>query len=91
MDEPKLHLAHILVKNQYEAEDILRKIKEGVAFSELAQRFSNCPSGRQGGDLGVMALSRLDATFAEASAKLDANQISEVVQTRFGYHLIKRL
>ena len=91
MDEAKMHLAHILVQHQYEAADLARKLQEGVEFSELAKKFSKCPSASRGGDLGLMALSRLDADFARASEKLEAQQISDVVKTRFGYHLIKRL
>ncbi len=91
MSEIKLHLKHILLQNQYEAEDLERKLKEGIEFSELAKKFSQCPSASQGGDLGVIALSRLDADFAEASEKLALQQVSGIVKTRFGYHLIQRI
>ena len=91
MSEKKMHLAHILVRHEYEAEDLVRKLGEGSTFEELALKFSKCSSASQGGDLGVIALSRLDETFAEAAELLKEQQTSGVVRTRFGYHLIKRL
>ena len=91
MAESSLHLKHILVQHQYEAEDLVRKLKEGLEFSELAKKFSKCPSAKQGGDLGVLALSRLDDDFVDAARKLKALEISGVVKTSFGYHLIQRV
>ncbi len=82
-------LSHILVEHRYEAEDIQRKLKEGDAFEDLAQKFSQCPSRAQGGSLGHIELSRLEPTFAEAASRLAPGQISEVVRTPFGHHLIR--
>jgi peptidyl-prolyl cis-trans isomerase C len=86
----KIHVSHILVTYQYEAEDLLKKLSEGEAFEELARRFSKCPSSQQGGDLGPVDSRRLDETFAEAALLLEVGQISSIVRTRFGYHLILR-
>ncbi len=87
----KLTLSHILVDHQYEAEDLLRKLKEGVAFETLAHQYSKCPSAKQEGSLGLIDLRRLDPTFAEAAQALTLQEISPIVRTPFGYHLIKRL
>lgn len=87
----KLHVAHILLQQKYEAEDVQRKLKEGVDFAQLAQKYSQCPSGQQGGDLGEVPVSRLDATFAEAAETLKPGEVSAIVRTRFGHHIIKRL
>lgn len=87
----KLSLAHILLKHQYEAEDVQKKLKQGDAFNTLARKFSHCPSAPLGGDLGLIDLRRLDPTFAEAAALLTPDEISPIVRTPFGYHLIKRL
>ena len=86
----KVHVSHILVTYQYEAEDLLKKIKEGVSFAELAQRYSQCPSRERGGDLGEVDSQRLDSDFSEAALKLQAGDVSPIVRTRFGYHLIKK-
>ncbi len=87
----KLHLAHILVTNRYEAEDLLRKLNLGETFAGLAQRFSSCASASNGGNLGEIDLRRLDPDFAEAAQKLKIGEISPITRTRYGHHLIKRL
>jgi peptidyl-prolyl cis-trans isomerase C len=81
---------HILVENKHEAEDILKKLEEGESFSEMAQKFSKCPSGKTGGDLGEFSKGRMVPSFEEAAFSLDVDQVSGPVQTQFGYHLIKR-
>ncbi|MFV8256723.1 peptidylprolyl isomerase [Bdellovibrio bacteriovorus] len=87
----KIRASHILVKHQYEAEDILRALKSGKTFEELAQRYSQCPSARAGGDLGVFAEGRMDEVFEEAAFALKLNETTpQPVRTRFGYHIIRR-
>ncbi len=87
----KIHVSHILVTYQYEAEDLLKKIAEGRSFEELAQRHSQCGSASGGGDLGEVNERRLDATFAEVASGLKVGEISPIVKTRFGFHLIKKV
>ena len=83
---------HILVENQHEAEDIIRHLGEGKDFAELAAKFSKCPSGSQaGGDLGPFSAGQMVAPFEEAIKALEVGQVSEPVQTQFGYHVIERL
>lgn len=86
----KIKLSHILVSQKFEGEDVLRKLKDGVSFEDLAQKYSKCPSSQQGGSLGLVALSRLDNDFAEAAQALKTGETSPLVRTRFGYHLIRR-
>ncbi|WII72071.1 peptidylprolyl isomerase [Bdellovibrio sp. 22V] len=87
----KIRASHILVQHQYEAEDILRALKDGKSFEELARQFSKCPSSKAGGDLGVFSEGRMDETFEEAAFALKVGEItSKPVRTKFGYHLIKR-
>lgn len=87
----KIKIQHILVQHGYEAEDLVRKIKAGEDFGELAQKYSTCPSASQQGHLGEIDPRRLDADFSEALLNLKVNEISKPVRTRFGYHLIHRL
>jgi peptidyl-prolyl cis-trans isomerase C len=82
---------HILVQNKYEAEDILRLLKEGKDFSALAVKFSTCPSGKSGGDLGELAGKNLDEDFETALKLLKPGATSGAVRTRFGYHIIQRI
>jgi parvulin-like peptidyl-prolyl isomerase len=86
------HVLHILVKEKYEAEDILKKLETGNDFSELARKYSTCSSAKLGGDLGEIKSGRADADFEEAALSLKCGEITRVpVRTRFGYHIIKRL
>ncbi|MGE0631102.1 MAG: peptidylprolyl isomerase [Pseudobdellovibrionaceae bacterium] len=87
----KIHVSHILVEQKYEGEDLQRKIAEGVSFEDLAKKFSKCPSGKSGGDLGVVDSARFVPEFAEVAEGLKGGEISGLVKTRFGYHLIKKL
>lgn len=86
----KLRAKHILVKHEYEAKDIQRKLAEGKPFEELARDFSICPSASRGGDLGEFAKGKMVAAFEGALIKLKEDEVSSIVKTSFGYHLIKR-
>lgn len=83
------HLRHILVESREEAEAILEKIKFGTDFTELAKERSLGPSGKQGGDLGFIARGITIKPFEDAAFALKPGEISEVVKTQFGYHIIK--
>lgn len=86
----KLKISHILTKYEYECQDIEKKLKSGLNFSILAQKYSICSSAEQGGFLGEITLKRLDSDFAEAVSELSVGEVSGPVKTRFGYHLIRR-
>lgn len=87
----KIRVSHILVKHQYEAEDLLKALLSGKSFEELARRYSQCASAEVGGDLGVIASERLDEDFAEAACGLKVGTCtSRPIRTKFGYHIIKR-
>jgi peptidylprolyl isomerase/peptidyl-prolyl cis-trans isomerase C len=86
------HVHHILVTHQYEAEDLLKKLKNGGEFFILAQKYSTCPSAAQGGDLGKIPVGKADPNFEEAAMDLKPGEITaKPVRTRFGYHIIKRI
>lgn len=85
-----LRASHILVKHEYEAKDLQKKLAEGKSFEELAKDFSLCPSSRNGGDLGEFQKGRMVAAFEKALLTLRPGEISGVVRTQFGYHLIRR-
>lgn len=82
---------HILVQHEYEAKDIQRKLQNGEAFEKLAQDFSLCSSAARGGDLGEFRRGMMVPAFEKALVKLKCNEISGIVKTPFGYHLILRL
>lgn len=81
---------HILVEQEFEVQDIIKKLGEGSSFEEMAQKFSKCPSGQQGGDLGEFGRGQMVKEFEDAAFSLDVDQVSSPVKTQFGFHLIQR-
>jgi peptidyl-prolyl cis-trans isomerase C len=65
------------------------RIDNGENFAVLAQENSDCPSKSKGGDLGFFGPEQMVPPFSKAAFDLQPGQVSEVVETRFGYHLIK--
>ena len=87
----KISAQHILVQHQYEAEDLLRALKDGKDFTDLARKHSKCPSASEGGNLGSFPRGKMDEDFEEAAFALKVGDITaKPVRTKFGYHLIKR-
>ena len=86
-----INAQHILVDQEFEAQDLVKKLNEGVSFEKLAEDFSKCPSGKSGGNLGNFGKGQMVPEFEQAAFSLDVDQVSAPVKTQFGYHLIKRL
>ena len=72
------------------AEKILKELKSGRDFAELARKHSDGPSGPRGGELGRFERGQMVPEFDQAVFGLETGAISEVVETKFGYHIIKR-
>jgi len=87
----KVHCAHILVKTEQEAKSVLERLGKGEKFANIAQQVSQCPSGKHGGDLGTFTRGKMVKEFESAAFSLQKGQVSRVVKTRFGCHIIKRL
>ncbi|MHC4458986.1 MAG: peptidylprolyl isomerase, partial [Planctomycetota bacterium] len=101
----QVRASHILIKpdaadpnkdpNQAKAEakakaqDLLNKIKEDADFAELAKANSACPSSAGGGDLKFFRKGQMVPPFEKTAFSLKVGQVSDVVETRFGYHIIK--
>jgi peptidyl-prolyl cis-trans isomerase C len=87
--EPEVRARHILVKTEQEAKDLLKQLKGGADFVELAKKSSDGPSAQTGGDLGYFARGQMVKPFEDAAFTLKAGEISAPVQTEFGWHVIK--
>jgi len=81
--------SHILVKDRVLANDLLIRVKQGVSFESLAKEYSTCPSKSAGGDLGWFGPGKMVAPFEAAVKRLSPGSVGDVVQTQFGFHLIK--
>mgnify|MGYP001026408554 CR=1 FL=1 len=87
----RIHCAHILVKTEHEAKRALERIQKGEKFANLANETSICPSAKRGGDLGFFGRGQMVREFELAAFSLQKGQISPILKTKFGYHIIKRL
>jgi peptidyl-prolyl cis-trans isomerase C len=86
----QVRASHILVKTLPEAVDLQKQINEGTDFGLLASRYSQCPSGSNGGDLGMFGRGQMVKPFEDAAFNAEVGKVTDPVQTQFGYHLIKR-
>ena len=87
----KVHCAHILVKTEKEVNTVLERLNKGENFSAIAKDVSLCPSKKRGGDLGTFGRGQMVKEFEQVAFTLEKGQISGIVKTQFGYHIIKRL
>jgi len=98
----KVKARHILIKvakdasedekkaARKKAEEVLQKIKKGEDFASLAEKYSDDPgSARKGGDLGYFPRGRMVKPFEDAAFSLKPGEVSDIVETKFGYHIIK--
>jgi peptidyl-prolyl cis-trans isomerase C len=70
-------------------ESVHAQAAAGGEFERLAREFSDCPSRSQGGDLGYFRRGQMVKPFADAAFNMQPGEISEIVETQFGYHVIK--
>lgn len=76
-------------KAKEKAEAILKRVKGGEDFAAVAKAESSCPSSAQGGDLGTFGRGQMVPPFDQAVFAMKPGEISGVVETQFGYHVIK--
>ena len=86
----KRKISHILVEDKEEAELLLNQLNDGIIdFETTAKEKSICPSAEKNGDLGYISRGQMVPEFEEASFSLEAGNLSDIVKTEFGYHIIK--
>ena len=82
---------HILVKTKQEALQIKEKLSDGADFSQLARKYSQCPSKKNGGSLGEFNRGDMVRAFDQAVFNGPLLTIQGPVKTSFGYHLIETI
>jgi peptidyl-prolyl cis-trans isomerase C len=87
----EVHAAHILVKSDKKAKDVLDRINKGMSFVDAVKKFSECPSSRSGGDLGWFNKGKMVPEFEKAAFEGEKGKLLGPIKTQFGYHLIKVL
>ena len=89
----QIRASHILIGPDSGGLDKIKEIRASVAkggdFEQLAKEHSDCPSGQNGGDLGYFGRGQMVDAFEKAAFALEINEISDIVETRFGYHIIR--
>ncbi len=103
MGSEEFNLAHILLRIpeqakpeqlarlQARAEEIIAQLRRGADFAQLAAGYSDAPDGLSGGAMGWRPLDRLPTLFAEAVPKLKPGEVSDVLRSPAGYHILKLL
>jgi len=86
--EQEIHARHILVETEDEAKEVAERLNKGEDFATLANEKSKDP-GTEGGDLGFFTRGRMVKPFEDAAFALDVGEVSEPVETPFGWHIIK--
>ena len=85
----EVRASHILVEDEATAQEVLDKINAGEDFAELAAEYSTDSTAENGGDLGFFGKGKMVEAFETAAWALEVGQVSDIVQTDFGYHIIK--
>jgi peptidyl-prolyl cis-trans isomerase C len=87
--DQEYNASHILVETEDEAKELKRLLDEGADFATLAREKSTGPSGPNGGELGWFGKGQMVQPFEEAVMSLAVGEVSNPVQTQFGWHVVK--
>lgn len=80
---------HILLKTEAEALQLKARIAKGEAFDVLARKFSTCPSGKRGGDLGEVRPGQMVKAIDQIIFKKPLREVHGPAKSQFGYHLVQ--
>ncbi len=80
---------HLLVETEEKCLKLKKEIEDGASFEETASKYSKCPSGSSGGDLGEFRPGQMVPEFDKVVFNEEVGAVHGPVKTQFGYHLIK--
>ncbi len=85
----KASARHILVKTEAECLKLKTDIEAGRDFAQMARAYSQCPSGKKGGELGEFFRGQMVPEFDEVVFTKEVGRVHGPVKTQFGYHLVE--
>ncbi|WP_121609495.1 peptidylprolyl isomerase [Mesobacillus foraminis] len=89
-EQEQVEASHILLDEKKTAEEVAQKLADGQDFAELAKEYSTDASNAEnGGELGYFSKGEMAAEFEEAAFSMAKGEISDLVKTEYGYHIIK--
>lgn len=80
---------HILVSTEESCNEIKARIEAGADFADCARQHSQCPSGKQGGELGEFGRGQMVREFDEVVFGAEVGKVHGPIKTQFGYHLVE--
>ena len=80
---------HILVDTEEECENLKKEIEDGTDFTEIAKKYSKCPSGQSGGELGEFGPGQMVPEFDKVVFNEEIGKTHGPIKTQFGFHLIQ--
>jgi len=80
---------HILVETEAKCSELKERINKGEDFADIAKKFSSCPSGANGGDLGSFGPGQMVKEFDQVVFSAEPKTVQGPVKTQFGYHLLE--
>lgn len=86
---PSATARHILVDSRDLCEELKSQIENGADFAKIAQQYSDCPSGEEGGDLGEFQQGDMVKEFDDVVFSAELNVVHGPIETQFGYHLLE--
>ncbi|MCL2786631.1 MAG: peptidyl-prolyl cis-trans isomerase [Methanomassiliicoccaceae archaeon] len=84
----QVNAAHILVETEKKASEIKERVLGGETFADMAKKYSKCPSGGKGGELGWFGRGQMVKEFENAAFAAGKGAVVGPVRTEFGWHLI---
>jgi len=89
LEEKNKNLDKANAEKKAQIKDIQKQLADGANFEELAKANSDCPSGQKGGSLGEFTHGQMVKAFEDVAFAQEVGKVSDIVETQFGYHLIK--